>query len=167
MGILIMRYNQNKQIIMGLDMYLSKRTYVQNWDHQKPSQRHLVVVLKDNEVQHHIKSDRITDVVEQIMYWRKSNAIHAWFVENIQEGIDECQESSVTLDDLKKLVSICEQVVEDRNPELLPTSSGFYFGSTEHDSYYYEDVEETAKVLREEIESNQDEYPNYIYQASW
>ena len=152
---------------MGLDMYLSKRTYVQNWDHQKPSQRHLVVVLKDNEVQHHIKSERITHVIEEVMYWRKANAIHQWFVENCQDGIDECQESSVSLDDLKNLARLCEKVVKEKTPELLPASSGFFFGSTNHDEYYYADIEETARVIREELKENKDEYPSYMYQASW
>ena len=29
---------------MGLDMYLSKRTYVKRWDHQKPENQHEVIV---------------------------------------------------------------------------------------------------------------------------
>jgi len=29
---------------MGLDMYLYKKTYVQNWEHQTPEQRHTISV---------------------------------------------------------------------------------------------------------------------------
>ncbi len=29
---------------MGLDMYLSKKTYVKNWDFQKKSERHTVTI---------------------------------------------------------------------------------------------------------------------------
>ena len=29
---------------MGLDMYLHKRTYVKNWDHMGPEDRHTITV---------------------------------------------------------------------------------------------------------------------------
>lgn len=38
-----------------------------------------------------------------IRYWRKANAIHNWFVENIANGVDECQEIYVTIEDLHNL----------------------------------------------------------------
>ncbi len=31
---------------MGLDMYLSKKTYVKQWDHQSPEEKYEVVVTK-------------------------------------------------------------------------------------------------------------------------
>ena len=34
---------------MGLDMYLEKRTYVKNWDHQTPEERHTVTVTGPSE----------------------------------------------------------------------------------------------------------------------
>ena len=145
---------------MGLDMYLSKKTYVKNWAHKED--KHRVVVTTNDQTRLDIKPERVTDVVEEVMYWRKVNAVHAWFVENVQDGIDECQESSVTIEQLDKLATICEKVVRDKNPELLPSQGGFFFGSTEYDEYYYQEIEDTAKVLREEIKNNQEDY-----QASW
>jgi len=150
---------------MGLDMYLSKKTYVKNWAHKED--KHRVVVTTNDQTRLDIKPERVTDVVEEVMYWRKVNAVHAWFVENVQDGIDECQESSVTIEQLDKLATICEKVVRDKNPELLPSQGGFFFGSTEYDEYYYQEIEDTAKVLREEIKNNQEDYPEYFYQASW
>ena len=150
---------------MGLDMYLSKKTYLKNWTHKKHKNR--VVVTTDDQTRLDIKPERVTYVEEEIMYWRKVNAVHAWFVENVQDGIDECQESAVTIEQLDTLATICEKVVRDKNPELLPPRAGFFFGSTEPDEYYYEEIEDTAKVLREEIRNNQDDYPEYYYQASW
>lgn len=146
-------------------MYLSKKTYVKNWTHKED--KHRVVVTLNDQTRLDIKPERVTDVVEEVMYWRKVNAVHAWFVENVQDGIDECQESAVTIEQLDTLATICEKVVRDKNPELLPASSGFFFGSTDYDEYYYQEVEETAKVLREEIRNNQEKYPEYFYQASW
>lgn len=150
---------------MGLDMYLSKKTYVKNWAHKED--KHRVVVTKNDQTRLDIKPERVTYVDEEIMYWRKVNAIHAWFVENVQDGIDECQESRVTIEQLDELATICEKVIRDKNPELLPSKGGFFFGSTDYDEYYYDEIEETAKVLREEIRNNQEEYPEYFYQASW
>jgi len=86
---------------MGLDMYLTKKSYVKKWDFQKKN--HEVDVKYDGEDRLDIKPERISEVVEEVMYWRKANHIHGWFVENIQGGIDECQESHVELDDLIKL----------------------------------------------------------------
>ena len=150
---------------MGLDMYLSKKTYLKNWEHKED--KHRVVVTTNDQTRLDIKPERITHVEEEIMYWRKMNAIHNWFVQNCQDGIDECQESHVTIEQLDELATICEKVIRDKNPELLPTQEGFFFGSTNYDEYYWQQVEETAKVLREEIRNNQIEYPEYIYQSSW
>jgi hypothetical protein len=33
--------------------------------------------------------------------------------------------------------------------ELLPTGSGFFFGGTDYDEYYYNDLVETQKMLEE------------------
>ena len=150
---------------MGLDMYLSKKTYLKNWEHRED--KHRVVVTTNDQTRVDIKPERITHVEEEIMYWRKMNAIHNWFVQNCQDGIDECQESHVTIEQLDELATICEKAIRDKNPELLPTQEGFFFGSTNYDEYYWQQIEETAKVLREEIRNNQIEYPEYIYQSSW
>ena len=150
---------------MGLDMYLSKKTYLKNWEHRED--KHRVVVTTNDQTRVDIKPERITHVEEEIMYWRKMNAIHNWFVQNCQDGIDECQDTHVTIEELDTLATICEKVIRDKDPSLLPTQGGFFFGSTDYDEYYWQEVEETAKVLREEIKNNQIEYPEYIYQSSW
>ena len=69
---------------MGLDMYLSKRTYVKNWDFMKPEELHEVLVTK-NGVEVGIKPQRVSEIVEEVGYWRKANAIHDWFVKNVQD----------------------------------------------------------------------------------
>jgi hypothetical protein len=150
---------------MGLDMYLAKKTYVKNWDHQE--KHHKITVEYDGKIRTDIKPERISYIVEDIMYWRKENAIHAWFVENCQEGEDDCRESYVTAEDLTKLADLCDLVLESKDGELLPTQGGFFFGGTEYDEYYFEAIEETAKVLREELNSNTEEYPTYYYHSSW
>lgn len=51
--------------------------------------------------------------------------------------------------------------------ELLPCTSGFFFGSTDYDEYYYNDIEETIKILQKVLaETNFDEY-TILYTSSW
>lgn len=155
---------------MGLDMYLTKKTYVKQWDHQTPEERHEVTVKKGGEIHPFIKPDRVSGVVEEVMYWRKANAIHGWFVDNCQNGIDECQMSCVTREQLIELKELCEKVVINKTPELLEPREGFFFGSNTADDFYYSDLAETVRVLEEELQTKEPEDywgVDYYYQSSW
>lgn len=44
--------------------------------------------------------------------WRKANAIHKWFVDNVQGGNDDCGMYEVSVDDLVKLHDACKEVLE-------------------------------------------------------
>ena len=50
--------------------------------------------------------------------------------------------------------------------ELLPTCDGFFFGSTDYDEWYVQDLEDTIKVLEEILSEDDDDY-DYYYEASW
>ena len=84
-----------------------------------------------------------------LMYWRKSNQIHKWFVDNVQGGTDNCAEYSVSLDDLQKLRKTLEPALLStaQGSELLPTGEGFFFGSQEYDEYYFEDLKTTKTQI--------------------
>ena len=49
---------------MGLDMYLSKKTYVKQWEHQTPENRYSVSVKKGGKTCKGIKSRRISKKFE-------------------------------------------------------------------------------------------------------
>lgn len=57
------------------------------------------------------------------------------------------------------------------NPELaeslLPSCSGFFFGSTEYDQYYYEDIVRTVDILTKVIEETDWENEVVFYRSSW
>lgn len=158
---------------MGLDMYLSKRTYVKNWDHMKPDERHEVSVTRGG-VATAIKPERIKYIIEEVAYWRKANAIHDWFVKNCQGGVDECQEAYVSRENLEELLGVVTAILdapegEERDKlaaETLPPAAGFFFGSTEIDNWYYEDIESTKTILTE-ILAEPDDGDGFIYQSSW
>jgi hypothetical protein len=48
---------------------------------------------------------------------------------------------------------------------LFPTASGFFFGGTEYDEYYIEQVNETIELIEGLLK--EDENGDYYYQASW
>lgn len=60
------------------------------------------------------------------------------------------------------------QVIE--NPEvadsLLPTQSGFFFGSNDYDQYYYDDIKHTRDEL-ERILSDSNMEGDFYYHSSW
>lgn len=106
---------------------------------------------------------------EEVAYWRKANAIHNWFVENCQNGIDECQTTPVTPEQLQSLLDLCRTVLNnpDGAPDNLPTTEGFFFGGTEYDEYYREEVENTVKKLEKVLETVSPIGWYVCYHASW
>lgn len=179
---------------MGLDMYLNKRSYVRNFSFLKPEDRHTITITKGDKK---LDTSKIVYIIEEAGYWRKANAIHRWFVENVQEGRDDCKEYYVSHEKLKDLLDRVEKVlaaskmtkgkvvngyqykdgkeepileegeyIEDPTvaKDLLPTTEGFFFGSTNYDQYYIEDLELTKKILEAALK---DERGEFYYHSSW
>lgn len=153
---------------MGLDMYLSKRHFVKNYDHMGPEERTQVVVLKGGQPVSNIDTTKVEAIEEHVAYWRKFNALHKWFVDNVQDGNDDCKDYWVDREKLQELVSLLKLVIADKEKaeELLPTTEGFFFGGTEYDDYYFDDVKETIEVLEKELSKN-DTTCDYYYSSSW
>ena len=51
--------------------------------------------------------------------------------------------------------------------ELLPTSSGFFFGGTNYDQWYLEDIDDTIKQIKSILETTDFDNEYVLYQASW
>jgi len=145
---------------MGLDMYLKKKIFIGAEFEQRKVTGKIEIKIKDSLVE--IDLSKVSEIVCAVAYWRKANQIHKWFVDNAQDGKDECQESYVSYDQLVELRETCKLVLKGKNPELLPPEEGFFFGSTEVDQWYWEDIEHTIKQL-----SNIKEKEDYYYRASW
>lgn len=143
---------------MGLDMYLSGYKYLWRDDDTR------------KKVKKQLKSSYDPKyVVLELMYWRKANAIHKWFVDNVQEGEDDCKEHLVSIDDLKQLLSVVNSVLQDTSlaEQLLPPTSGFFFGSASVDEWYWKDLENTRDRLNELLSSPDIEELDIYYQSSW
>ena len=105
------------------------------------------------------------DTYEEVGYWRKANAIHGWFVRNVQNNVDDCGRYLVTKDNLRSLLMACELVIH--NPAMsstyLPTTSGLFFGSTDYDGGYQLDLDNTISTIKPLLESDDE----YYYESSW
>lgn len=53
-----------------------------------------------------------TSLFEEVGYWRKANAIHKWFVENVQNGEDDCGRYEVSKEQLEELLDVCKEVLD-------------------------------------------------------
>ncbi len=153
---------------MGLDMNLYKRTYVKNWDHMEEKEKTQVSVIREGQVL--VKPDRIAYVTEEVGYWCKANAIHQWFVNECQDGRDECQDAFVSHEQLEELLALVTKVLDDHSlaEELLCPQGGFFFGSTDIDEGYFQDLEDTKKILEEALA--EDVVPGdgeFYYNSSW
>ena len=108
-------------------------------------------------------------IYESIGYWRKANAIHNWFVINVQDGEDDCAYYEVSRGQLEKLLDICNIIMSnpDVASEYLPTQSGFFFGSTEYDEWYMQDIKTTIEILTNVLETTDFNNQIVTYRASW
>lgn len=160
---------------MGLDMYLNKKTYIGN-KYRKPENMVTINVPTEDTalfpIRDAIKNERIQYIEENVGYWRKANHIHKWFVGNVQDGNDDCGEYEVSEDKLSELLGICKAVLNDQSlaETLLPCQSGFFFGNTAYDEYYFKSLHDTIEIIDSVIaEKGDNEYLSgeLYYTSSW
>ena len=155
---------------MGLDMYLYAEKHISGYGFQEEHERE-----QYKSVVNAIEATALADphspmanITITSIYWRKVNAIHDWFVRNVQEGEDNCDKYWVSREQLKALRDLCVEVVKDRDKaeELLPTTEGFFFGGTDYDSYYFDSIKDTASRLTVLLNTAPDSW-DFYYRSSW
>lgn len=189
---------------MGLDMYLYKKTYIgAQYEHRNVKGK-IDITIGDKVVP--IKFDRVCYIEESVGYWRKANAIHNWFVANVQDGEDNCKDYYVSVENLKELLNVCLDVKEkaiikdgkiqngstlkngvwepnmvdgkyienvEEIADILPTTDGFFFGSTDYNEYYMQDIDYTIELIQgllkeeEEIKKLGFYDSEFVYSSSW
>ena len=157
---------------MGLDMYLYRKEYVSTFawtqDEKAVKEANLHSVIANH---FNIDPNMGGIYVDYcVAYWRKANAIHGWFVNTLAGGVDECQPIYVSLDKLIELRELANSVVltPAMAGDILPTQSGFFFGSSDIDEWYISDMKKTVEMLDKVISSvSPEDYPTFFYQASW
>lgn len=154
---------------MGLDMYLSAKKYLSKYFDAEDSGKINAIndifgIVGEEDGDYHAQ-----EVIFRIAYWRKANAIHKWFVDNVQNGQDDCNEYYVTRDQLKSLMELCREIVAEpkKAASKLPTASGFFFGSTDIDEWYMQDITHTAERIDKILTDPALAKCDFYYQSSW
>lgn len=155
---------------MGLDQYLYAKNYLSpmEWRGEEMNERFHTVANAIGVSEFMDKDLPSIQCQVKIGYWRKANAIHDWFVQNCQDGNDDCRESYVPIEKLEELRKICKMVLGNHAlaSEYLPTASGFFFGTTDYDEWYYKDLESTVEIIDNALSKISDEW-TFAYQSSW
>jgi hypothetical protein len=151
---------------MGLDMYLRANQYVARNDHSHKNGEFISTpnpmfdeIVKQFNAQDAIDKDSFggISVSLPVGYWRKANQIHQWFVNNVQDGEDNCSSYYVSREQLEELRSTCLEVIVDidKAEELLPTES---------DQYYVQDLVDTVDIINRCLSTK---FDSFEYQSSW
>lgn len=206
---------------MGLDMYLKKGIKIP----KKNKENEFIDFDELKKINDLIANDENEDITEtykdyvfdcgdylhwkslfkEVVYWRKANAIHQWFVDNVQDGSDDMDYYEVSKEQIEELRDVCAEVMsvieledgkvscgysfkqnengewervdywEDgkvvKNPNevamILPTQSGFFYGCTDYNQYYYECVKRTLAELNKLLKETDFEKEYLVYTSSW
>lgn len=187
---------------MGLDMYLTaKKDFYPDFGDINEKEENLKTFSKllsgagitVNEIDSEFPTSSVSF---KVGYWRKANAIHAWFVKHCQAGVDDCNSYSVSRKNLIDLKDSCTAVLADNSKanSLLPPQAGFFFGSTEvrqscsvkvrrfrtvddilreHrqevcgvNEYYLDDLKLTVKIIDRSLRERLSNW-NFSYNSSW
>lgn len=113
--------------------------------------------------------------LELVVQWRKFNALHRWFEVACNGGNEtNCDWLPVSLEQLAGLLTTLKRVAANHElaPEVLPTQEGFFFGSTDYDESYLQDVDETIEALEkllaeEAVLHAQGRRPRQFFYYSW
>ena len=165
---------------MGLDMYLSAKKHLSKINYK--------VLQENNELDYNspeavysefndlMQLTQLTDVATDMYgasvevtcaYWRKANQIHSWFVREVQGGEDNCGEYYVSSDKLIELLAICKHSLENKDPALLLPQGGFFFGSTDIDEWYWNDIKSTISQLERILALPEFDNLSFYYNSSW
>ena len=120
---------------MGLDMYVnirhkntqSKLDAYKAWENKYSYEEWQCLTEEQREEWRNSEPEYDNDMYgKELMYWRKANQIHNWFVQNCQNGVDDCEYYSITVADLMKLKELCEKILTmtETRKEMRYTSYG-------------------------------------------
>lgn len=100
-------------------------------------------------------------------YWRKANQIHKWFVDNVQNGEDDCDTYYVSHEKLGELRETCRRALFAKDPSLLPPHEGFFFGSYDIDEWYWNGIKNTIKQIDRVLALPELSELSFSYTSSW
>lgn len=102
------------------------------------------------------------------IYWRKANQIHHYFIGICGYEKGDNGRCCVKRKDLETLLFYCNVILNDptKAPSLLPTCPGFFFGSYDYDSWYFDQIKDTKEQL-ENLLASKKPHTKYYYSSWW
>jgi len=158
---------------MGLDMYLNSTNRTNHSIEELQAIDHDTLTPESPEAapflplrEYEYMRD-VYSIFHEVAYWRKFNALHNWFVQRVQGGIDECQLSEIHKDTLTALIDDLRAVSNGETVEVLEPVSGFFFGSTDKDEYYLERINKALNTFEKILQTFDFKKYRLFYRASW
>ncbi|MEN1970489.1 hypothetical protein WMZ97_20735 [Lentibacillus sp. N15] len=168
--------------MMGLDMYLFSAPRIKDMKLEeilsvnlkladlRKENNETFLAIKDYIKHFEFYGHKWESLLTEEMYWRKANHIHSWFVQHIQNGIDDNGAmSEVTLEQLEELYRSCRLVLRDHSKamDILPRMAGPYFGDLSYNFLYLDQVKQTSDKLEQLMQPEFLDKNYLLYQSSW
>jgi hypothetical protein len=144
---------------MGLDMYLNAKRFL--WSSEVELSKQISNAFPE------LGERRVKEVTVEAIYWRKSNMIHKWFVDNVQGGTDDCGNYHVSREDLEVLRQLILEALDKKDATLLPPTAGFFFGSDKVDEWYWDDLRRTEADIVYALRDFDETGWSFEYHSSW
>lgn len=150
---------------MGLDMYLEAKLHLPPYNTELAPVRHAIgqaigytppTEKPDNDA----TLMEITGVTVRVGYWRKFDPLHQWFVNNVQEGHDDCRPAYIPPDVLAALEDQLDQVSDD------PESASEHFVIEGDEPMSESEIDYTLKIVVQAKKLQERGWDIY-YRASW
>lgn len=181
---------------MGLDMYLTRKVYIgANYEHNKvtgtialqkdgkdiPVELNKVKYIEEDAAYWRKANSIHNWFVETVQDGEDDCKEYYVDKEQLKELVEICNKVIKSLEKSgKKTIQVetgwtssgktygDSEVFTDTSlaEELLPTQSGFFFGGTDYNIWYLEELKNTVEQLTPIIEKEGD-FAEYYYQASW
>lgn len=135
---------------MGLSMYLYKELYISDFQ----GKTSLLEPIK-NLIGAKDETGNFKHVIVYVpaIYWRGIHSIHKWFVDNVQNGCDNCATYHVETDQLKELLEMVRERLKDKPDKMSHAQMS--------------EMERTRRELEREIRVAEEEGCSFTYRASW
>ncbi|WP_336844159.1 hypothetical protein [Providencia rettgeri] len=122
---------------MGLDMYF--------YANEKAE-------ADENRIPASLNDEPEGNIDAEVGYFRKVNALFKWVEDHIG-AIENCEKLPVTQAHLLALQRDLQALTPENCHTVFPTQGGFFFGSTDYDDGYWEDVNDVKRWLDEMFDS--------------
>lgn len=158
---------------MGLDMYLSAATYLDDFDNT-PSEEKAAYARVLTEVGiarfEPLHGLRFATVKLVVACWKNAYQVHDWLIAQTSDGGDiRLAEREIARQDLVKLTDLCKQLLKEKDREraneLLPAPTSCLEGEGGWDFYWW-NLEATVRQLEAVLKDPQFAEWEFFYLAS-